>query len=90
MSDVLGDEFFESAPVPFLYLRLLTADDICDLRVSLSSKMFLGEIVSLCEGRNIPRRFIEAFVISETPKSSLARSWFSSNGGDLAFKFVFR
>jgi hypothetical protein len=47
MRDVLGDEFLESAAVPFLYLRLLTAEDICDLRVSLSSIMVLGDIVNL-------------------------------------------
>jgi hypothetical protein len=90
MRDVLGDEFLESAAVPFLYLRLLTAEDIWDLRVSLSSIIVLGDIVNLWDGRNIPRRFIEAFVISETPKSSLTRSWLSSNGGDLAFKLVLR
>lgn len=88
--DVLGDEFLESAPPPFLYLRLLTAEDIWDFRVSLSSKMLLGDIVSLCEGRNIPKRFIEALVISETPKSSLTKSWFKSRGGERAFKLVLR
>lgn len=37
VSDVLGEEFLESAAVPFLYLRLLTAEDIWAFRVSLSS-----------------------------------------------------